>query len=380
MADVTVNGAGGRDPETHGASLPRLDPEAVLAAAPDLQALDRHLGDSRGKRPIRGTVRGRGPVTVSLVGGCHADEPVGPEMLRRLATHLAGLPADAPVLEAARWCIVPHVNPDGEAANAGWSEEIRSAVDHRGAPARVFDLPAYLDGAVRELPGDDLEWSFPMDGEDRDTRPEALAVADFLREEGPFHLHASLHGMAFAAGPWFLLEKAWAEATEGMREELRRKVEAMGYVLHDVDRKGEKGFERIAEGFSTRPDSRAMARFFIDRGDASTASLFRPSSMEFVRSLGGDPLTLVSEMPLFLIPRTASEAADAPPLPVDPEGRQGFTEWTRNLRASQGDDAFRAACRRFGIRPMPLDDQMRLQIAFINEGLKAALTGAAEEE
>ena len=45
-----------------------------------------------------------------------------------------------------------------------------------------------------------------------------------------------------------------------------------------------------------------MSEYFMAAGDPVTASLFRPSSMETVRSLGGDPLTLVSEMPLFITP------------------------------------------------------------------------------
>lgn len=43
-----------------------------------------------------------------------------------------------------------------------------------------------------------------------------------------------------------------------------------------------------------------MRTFFHERGDDATAALSRPSSMEFVRGLGGDPFTFVSEMPLFL--------------------------------------------------------------------------------
>ena len=57
---------------------------------------------------------------------------------------------------------------------------------------------------------------------------------------------------------------------------------------------------RLAPGFSTRPDSRAMAAHFRAQGDEATAALFRPSSMEAIRALGGDALTLVSEMPLFV--------------------------------------------------------------------------------
>ena len=351
---------------------PRSDVEAVLATAPRPQALDQVLGTSREGRQVRGTVRGTGPLHLSLIGGCHADEPVGPEMLRRLATYLASLPPDAQALAEAKWFIVPHVNPDGEAANAAWNRATVALQDHRQEADEGYDLGAYLDGVLRDLPGDDLEWSFPLDEKDRDTRPEALAVADFLRPGAPFRLHASFHSMGFAAGPWFLLEAEWVNRTEGLRSALGAAVAAMGYGIHDVDRGGEKGFTRIAEGFSTRPDSRAMAHYFIDRGDAATASLFRPSSMEFVRSLGGDPLTLVSEMPLFLLPEEMPELPDAPPLPTGTEGRNAFLAWAHHIKATAGAEGLRAAAERFGIRPMPLKDQMRLQLAFLNEGLVAA--------
>ena len=45
-------------------------------------------------------------------------------------------------------------------------------------------------------------------------------------------------------------------------ETLGRQVGELGYVLHDVERGGEKGFHRIDEGFTTRPDSRAMKAHF----------------------------------------------------------------------------------------------------------------------
>ena len=40
----------------------------------------------------------------------------------------------------------------------------------------------------------------------------------------------------------------------------------------DVDRGGEKGFSRIDRGFTTRPDSRAMAAYFLARDDPETAA------------------------------------------------------------------------------------------------------------
>lgn len=292
----------------------------------------RPIGRSREGREILGAVLGSGPHRVSLIGGCHSDEPVGPAMLRRLASHLSSRPDDRYT-----WYIVPHVNPDGEARNAVWSDP--------GFQAGAFDLRLYLKHAMREKPGDDIEYGFP------DLRPENQAVADFLAGGAPFILHGSFHSIAFAPGPWFLIEPAWIDRTAELRRSLRERVRALGYGVFDVDRGGEKGFRRIDEGFSTRPDSRSMIAWFEERGDLETAAKFRPTSMEYVRSLGGDPFTFVSEMPLFLRPLPEGDTGR----PDDPV----FRSWLEKA-------AFSGADR---VPGMPIRDQMRLQLAFLDEAL-----------
>ncbi|MFQ5349674.1 MAG: peptidase M14, partial [Thermoanaerobaculia bacterium] len=180
-----------------------------------------------------------------------------------------------------------------------------------------------------------------------------------------------LHGMGFAPGVWFLLEEAWEKRTEGLRRALAGRVRGMGYPLLDVDRRGEKGFRRIAPGFSTRPDSRAMRAFFEARGEPETGALFRPSSMELVRSLGGDPLTVVSELPLFLL---APQAEGGPPFRPGTAGGQELRRWLDRLVAEVGGDPYRLADR--GVKPAPLGDQVRLQLALIGQSLRAVeLTG-----
>jgi hypothetical protein len=330
----------------------RIPIEDVIATAPFPPPSGRALGPSRGGREIDAYRLGRGPLHVSLIAGCHADEPVGPAMLRRLVAFLAERPADDPLLAEATWWIVPHVNPDGEIRNAEWNVATVPAIDHLGREDRAYDLPTYVHNVVRERPGDDMEFGFPRDPEDGGARPENLAIASFLAEGAPFHLHASFHGMGFATGPWFLIEEAWIDRTAGLREALRRRVREMGYQVFDVDRGGEKGFHRIEEGFTTRPDSRSMVRWFEDRNDPATAAKFRPSSMEYVRSLGGDPFTLVSEMPLFLRPLEPGETGR----PDDPRFL-AFLE-----RAASGSPE---------VRGMPIRDQMRLQLEFLNEALGA---------
>jgi len=326
------------------------------------------LGPSRQGREVVGYRFGEGPLRLSLIAGCHADEPVGPAMLERLCAWLGSLGPEAPELRRATWMVVPRVNPDGDAANASWS-----ALPPLG---EGYDLGACLDGAVRELPGDDVEFGFPRGETDAGARPENLAVAAFLRQGGPYHLHITFHGMAFAAGPWFLLESFWVERTGAMRHALNERVRALGYRLHDVDRGGEKGFWRIGEGFTTRPDSRSMRDYFLARGETETAALFRPSSMEWVQSLGGDPLTLVSEMPLFLYEpdegAPAPGSAADPPLPTAPGPARRFVAWARQTQARQGPEALAREGARLGLSPMPVGDQMRLQLGLLEEGIRAA--------
>ena len=331
------------------------------------------LGRSREGREISGYRLGHGPARVSLIGGCHADEPVGPEMLELLVAWLAKQQSKSPFLAEVTWLVVPHVNPDGRVRNALWSETPTPTVDHLGVPDRGYDVVAYSGAAVRELPGDDIEFGFPRSASDLEARPENRAVADFLEKAAPIHLHGSFHGMGFATGPWFLIEPSWTERTVTLRDALRDRVRTMGYRLFDVDRRGEKGFRRIDEGFSTRPDSGAMQAHFKEQDDPKTASLFRPSSMEHVRSLGGDPFTLVSEMPLFLLPDQEEATADAPPFGTGSEGRKALHSWLQQLIMRLGADEARTQIESHGIRPMPLRDQMRLQLAFLDEALQVVL-------
>jgi hypothetical protein len=313
------------------------------------------IGRSREGRDIVGYRFGQGKLKASLVAGCHADEPVGPAMLDRLVSWLASRPANDELLAKWSFRIVPHANPDGEARNAAWAGD-RAARREPG----VYDLAAYLQNVVRELPGDDVEFGFPRGVDDGEALPENRAIAAFLAEGAPFALHGSFHGMGFAAGPSFLMEAGWAGRTKAMRDDLRRKVAELGYELHDVDRGGDKGFHRIDQGFTTRPDSKAMVAHFETLGDQATAALFRPSSMEFVRSLGADPLTIVSEMPLFLLPaRHYQEDKIRPPAIFELR------------RVAANPESLREAAEKHGVEAMPIADQLRLQLAYLDEALQA---------
>ncbi len=340
----------------------------------------RVIGHSRQGRPIPAYRIGHGPIQVSLLGGCHADEPVGPRFLRRLVRHLASTDGEA-LRDAATWLIIPHVNPDGAEANAAW----------QAPDATRYDFATWLRHRVRELPGDDVEFGFPRSEEDLKARPENRAAWDFWREGAPYDLHVSLHGMSVAAGPYFLVERGWWPRFRPVARRLARDVEARGSALHDVERHGEKGFHRLERGFCSRPDSRAMRRHFENLNDPTTAARFRPSSMEAVRALSGDTLTLVTEMPLFITPGVGAQLG--PPDPVLMRWRERIAAWDARMRAAVSGDnhgentaeiatvenAVRAEAEQAGLSPMPVRDQMHFQWAFIQAGLKAATAATPPE-
>ena len=321
------------------------------------------IGQSRQGRPIEAHRLGAGAIHINLVGGCHADEPVGPRLLMHLVAYLAS-PEGETLRTLARWSIIPHLNPDGAAVNAPWQPE----------EATAYDFVQLLRHRVRELPGDDIEFGFGPGT--TPPRPENRAALDFWAEGGPVDLHASMHGMSVAAGPYFLVESGWWTRFEDQAMELAREVEAAGYVLHDVERLGEKGFHRLARGFCTRPDSRPMRDHFLGLNDEETAGRFRPSSMEAVRSLGGDPLTLVTEMPLFITPGVGETLG--PPDPVLEAWKERIAGWLARVQSTPESpetlEAVRGEAEDAGLRPMPVRDQMSFQWSFLASGI-ATVTG-----
>ena len=330
----------------------------VILDSPPPESGGLTLGSSRDGRSLNAYRFGRGSAKVSLIAGCHGDEPVGPRLLRHLVGCLERLPAHHPWLEELEWWIVPHANPDGEARNQAWSSG--------GGPA--LDPGLYLRHVARERPGDDIEFGFPRHAADRGARPENQAIRDWWATQAePFRLHCSLHGMAIAGGPWFLIDQAWQDRTLRLKESCREKTAELGYSLHDVERHGEKGFVRLGRGFCTRPDSRAMRRYFLDLGDEETAEKFRPSSMETIRGLGGDPLTLVSEIPLFITPGVGETLG--PPDPVAQKWRERIQTWRLRLLRGEDSDSITTEAQALGLRPMPIRDQMILQWTLVAAGL-----------
>ena len=339
----------------------------ILNASLDNKGHAISIGESRDNKSIAGYRFGYGEYQLSLIAGCHADEPTGPKLLNYLVGYLSKLPLNHPLINDYTWWIVPHVNPDGEAINQSWYDE----------DEECYDLARYLRYVRRELPGDDVEFGFPIEGKRAALRPENQVIYDFWRSTGKsFDLHISLHGMSMAQGPWFLIDPSWINRCELIMERCKQKVLDMKYRLHDVDREGEKGFHRIGKGFCTRPDSEEMRKYFLSKGQPAEADKFHPSSMESIRSLGGDCLTLVSEMPLFILPPNDDISW---PNKNWESWKDRFQNWKYKILSDQiGEEEFEKQVKESGLKAMAIKDQMILQWHFFWSGVEQMQQSKAE--
>ncbi len=296
------------------------------------------LGQSRSGQSLYGYTMGTGPLTVSITAGCHADEPAGPMTAQLLPLLLRTYAPD--LLAQFSFRVAPQMNPDNADRNRPWFSD---------AP----DFLTYLAHAHREMPGDDVEFGF---SESPEARPECRAAIPFLWHHAPVVAHFSLHGMAWAEGAWYLLNAPWAERSQALREQLYAITAAQGMGLHEIDRKGAKGFTRIAEGFATTPSSVAMRAFFEDENDPEMAKKFLPSSMEVAMATGDDPLCMVSELPLFLL--------DVPPSIDDPVLFR-FRDALNGARAAGDKESLERLIENFRVTPVPFATQVRLQFAMV---------------
>ena len=318
------------------------DTQVHFGKCPDNLADLEIVGHSRSGRDIYAYIFGSGPYRVSITAGAHADEPIGPITATMLPHLIQGVFPE--LLKHVTFYVVPNVNPDGTHQNLAWCD----------TNAPVYDFKQYFRHRVRELPGDDVEFNY---GDPIVSRPENQAAMRFFEANAPFNAHFSLHGMALAEGAWFLICQDWVKRAAYLMQQLSALCDGLSFPLHDMERHGEKGFHRIQSGFCTTPISTAMQDFFLARNEPDTASCFLPSSMEYITSLGGVPLCMVSEIPLFRI--RASE---------DPLKHSNFKSCLENLHALQqdaSDDDLECLMQSFDIQAVPKLLHIRLQFGMI---------------
>ena len=161
---------------------------------------------------------GRGPLRVSLIGGCHADEPVGPRFLLRLVRFLAGA-AGAELRRGRDVVRHPAYKPGRGGGECGLA-------DHR---RRIGTTSSRISATgFGNSPGTTSNSASPHGAADAGARPENRAAWQFWQGGAPYHLHVSMHGMSVAAGPYFLVERSWWQRLGEMAATLTREVEGAG--------------------------------------------------------------------------------------------------------------------------------------------------------
>jgi hypothetical protein len=304
------------------------------------------IGKSREGQPMVGISFGTGPISISLIGGSHADEPIGPMTAQLLFPVLQSQFPE--LLELYTFHVIPQMNPDGADRNRKWF-------------SNPIQLDVFLNNVIREKPGDDIEFGF---GEDGDERPECKAMMSFLRKGGPYGAHFSLHGLGFAEGAWCLVCKEWAEKGKPYMDAFSSLCNAIGFPQHDIDRKGDKGFVRLGKGYTTTPHSEPMKEHFLALNDPETAAKFKPSSMQWVQSLGGDPLCIVSELPLFHIGVPSPSLEDL----TTTHFKSDLT-LLRSKNSTIDTEMLNPLVDTYKLIPTPIDLQLKLQLSMIILGI-----------
>jgi hypothetical protein len=251
--------------------------DALAAAHPDVVSV-RRIGTSRLGEPLRVLTLGDGPADAVVIGGPHPNEPIG----GLTVGVLAGLLCRDAALRAElgyRWHLLPCADPDGTRLNEGWF----------GKPG---DRRAYAEHFYRPDPAEQVEWTFPLSGEDYwfdRTLPETAALMRLMDEVEP-SLVCSLHNGEHQ-GVFFYLNRDDPE----LARQLAELAGLEGLPLH--------------HGEPELPDSRLIAPAVYSMHDgARVGAMFGAGagSADYAARFGA--LHIVPEVPLWVDERVADRS------------------------------------------------------------------------
>lgn len=205
------------------AAPPAADPDALdawlkrIVAASGGRARIETVGASHGGRPILMLSIGEGPKSALVVGGAHANEPIGGIAVCRLAEKLAGDPALLRSLRH-RWQMVACIDPDGLAMNRRWLAGDRSPRSY---------LADFFRPSFERQP----EYSFPIHSDGYSftaSTPENLAWQKALERSRPT-LQVGLHN-ADVGGAFYLVSRDIPE----MKVQLLAQPVAAGLTVNPI--------------------------------------------------------------------------------------------------------------------------------------------------
>jgi len=185
---------------------------ARLAADHPAVARLETIGRSRLGEPIERLVIAGGRRDAVVVGLPHPGEPFGGLTALQLAQRLC---ADAGLRDALgfTWHVVPCADPDGARLNEGWF-------------AGPMTPSRYARGFYRPALDEQVEWTFPLEGDGDPALPEARALKALLDETRPA-LQCSLHNSE-GGGIYYYL----SHAHERLQAALPLLPAALGLPLH----------------------------------------------------------------------------------------------------------------------------------------------------
>ncbi|ACZ88045.1 M14 family zinc carboxypeptidase [Streptosporangium roseum] len=250
--------------------------DELAAAHPGLVRL-RRIGTSRLGEPLRVATIGSGPHDAVIIGGPHPNEPIGSltvsSLLRRLVE-------DASLREdfGYRWHLIPCVDPDGARLNEGWY-------------VRPGDRRAYAEHFYRPAEADQVEWTFPLTGEDYffdRTLPETEALMRLMDEVKPAFVY-SLHNGELQGAFYYLNRDEPALAAR-----LAAIATAQGLPLHMGPPEVPSAVPIGPAAYRTPSGAELGAIYGTGGGSVDYANRF-------------DALHLVTELPYWADPRVADE-------------------------------------------------------------------------
>ncbi|MGV9308737.1 M14 family zinc carboxypeptidase [Nonomuraea sp. NPDC003727] len=250
--------------------------DELAAAHPDLVRL-RRIGTSRLGEPLRAATIGSGPHDAVIIGGPHPNEPIGALTVSSLLRQLV---EDASLREdfGYRWHLVPCADPDGARLNEGWY-------------SRPSDRRAYAEHFYRPAEADQVEWTFPLAGEDYffdRTLPETEALMRLMDEVKPAFVY-SLHNGELQGAFYYLSKDDPALAAR-----LTAIATAQGLPLHMGPPEVPSAVPIGPAAYMTPRGAHIAAAYGIGGGSVDYADRF-------------DALHLVTELPYWADPRVADQ-------------------------------------------------------------------------